>query len=54
MSLTIWSYKVLYLFMIDVIFYQAKLLMFHDVQTTNLTFVSKICVVHHCGIPNSK
>ena len=29
----------LYIFTIDVIFYQVNLLMFYDVQTTNLTFV---------------
>ena len=27
---------------IDVMFYQVKLLMFYNVQTTNLTFVGKI------------
>ena len=29
-------------FTIDIIFYQVKLLMFNNVQTVNLTFVSKI------------
>ena len=33
---------VLYLFTIGVFFYQVKLLMFFNVQTTNLTFVGKI------------
>ena len=31
----------LYLFTIDVIFYQVKLLMFYNVQNVNLTFVGK-------------
>ena len=29
----------LYILIIDVIFYQVKLLMFYNVQTTNLTFL---------------
>ena len=32
----------LYLFTIDVNFYQVKSLMFYNVYTTNFTFVSKI------------
>ena len=32
----------LYLFSIDVNFDQAKLLLFYNVQTTNLTFVDKL------------
>ena len=32
----------LYLFIIDEIFHEVKLLMFYNVQTTNLTFVDKI------------
>ena len=31
----------LYLFTINAIVYQAKMLMFYNVQTTNLTFVGK-------------
>ena len=41
-SLTIWIYIVLYLFIIDEIFYQVKLLMFYNVQTTNVTFAHEI------------
>ena len=33
---------VLYIFVIEIIFYQVKLSKFSDVQTTNLTFVGKI------------
>jgi hypothetical protein len=41
-SLTIWIYTVLYLFTIDVILYQVKVVMFRNVQTTTSTFVGKI------------
>ena len=41
-SLTnIWIYTVLYLFNIDVILHQVKLVMFCNVQTTTSTFVDK-------------
>ena len=33
---------VLYLFTLEINFYEVKLAMFHNVQTTNLTFVGKI------------
>lgn len=33
--------QMLYLFIIDIIFYQVKFLMFYNVQLTNLTFVVK-------------
>lgn len=33
--------QMLYLFIIDIIFYQVKFLMFYNVQLTNLTFVGK-------------
>ena len=33
--------QMLYLFIIDIIFYQVKFLMFFNVQLTNLTFVVK-------------
>ena len=39
--LTIQSYATLYLFIENVIFYQAKLLMFYDVAITYSTFASK-------------
>jgi hypothetical protein len=32
---------VLYLYIVDVIFYQIKLLVFYNVKTTNLTLVGK-------------
>jgi hypothetical protein len=32
---------VLYLFTVEVIYYQVKLLMFYNVQTINLTFVGQ-------------
>ena len=41
-SLTTWIYTMLYLFAIDVTFYQVKLLMFYNVQSTNLTFAGNI------------
>ena len=41
-SLAIWIYTMLYLFTIDVIIYQVKLLMFYNVQITNWTIVGKI------------
>ena len=41
-SLTIYSYILLYIFIIDVFFYQVKLLKFYNVQTTNLAFNDKI------------
>ena len=41
-SLAIWIYTMLYIFTIDVFFYQLKLLVFYDAQTTNFTFVGKI------------
>jgi hypothetical protein len=42
LSRTIWIYTGLYMFTIDVIFNQVKLLMFCSVQTTNLAFVGKM------------
>ena len=42
MSLIAWSYTMLYHFIIDVIFYQVKFLIYYSVQTINLTFVGKI------------
>jgi hypothetical protein len=41
-SLTIQNSKVLYLFDVRVISYQAKLLMITNIQTIDLTFVGKI------------
>ena len=41
-TITIRGYEMLYLFIIDVIVYQMRLLMFYNVQTTTLTFVDKI------------
>ena len=38
---TIWSYTMLYMFTTVVVVYQVKLLIFYDVQTTNLTFIGK-------------
>ena len=35
-------YMVLYLFTIEICFYQVKLSMFYNVQTTTVTFVGKI------------
>ena len=41
-SLTLWSYTMLNVFTIDVMFYQVNLLLFCNVQTTNSTLVGKI------------
>ena len=42
MTLAISKLKMVYIFIIiDVIFYQVKMLLFYDIQTTNLTFVGK-------------
>ena len=51
-----WIYTVPYLVTIDVIFYQVKLLVFYNVQTTNLTFVGKIWEIQYIDIAlhNSK
>ena len=38
-------HNAIFFFTIDVNFHQVKLLMFYNVQTTNLTFVGKICDV---------
>ena len=40
-SLTIWKYTFLYLPTIKVFFYQVKMLLFYNLQTSNLTFVGK-------------
>ena len=40
-SLAICSYTMLYIFMIDVISYQVKLLKFYNDPTTNWTYVDK-------------
>ena len=39
MSLTIRSYAFLYIFIVNVIFHQVKMLTFYNAQTTNSTFV---------------
>ena len=40
-DITIWIYTLLYLVTIDVIFYQVKMLVFYNVQTTNMIFIDK-------------
>ena len=54
--LTIWIYTVLYLFTIEMLFYQVMLLILYNVQTTNLTFFGKIWDVQSIDIAlrNSK
>ena len=49
-ALTIRSYTVLYLFTVDVISYQVKLLMFYNVQTINLTFVGQIWDIQYIDV----
>lgn len=42
MSLTMYSYTILSMFTNNVNFYQVKMLILYNVETTNLTFVDKI------------
>ena len=51
-SLTIWSCTLLHLLINTVFFYQVKMLMFFNVQTTNLIFVNKKKEKEKCTINN--
>ena len=48
----------LYLFTINVLVYQVKMILLYSVQTTNLSMVSKnemyVRQLYHCVIPNSE
>jgi hypothetical protein len=47
-SPTIWNYTIVYIFIIDGISYQVKMLMLYNVQTTNLIFVDKYETCNKC------
>ena len=55
-SRAIWSYTMLYLSTINVVFHQVNILMFYNVQITNFTIVGQKMryTIKLCIIPNNK